>query len=102
MGLATADKKQEEIAAVSDGFVFTSENFQQPELPSGLQVIEVPVLEGTSDNLEGYGYLISGPDERSVQNKNFEIVPWPVIRILFTNSGYFRSILREFFLNFQF
>ena len=44
-------------ASVSEesNFVFTSENFRKPELPHGLTVVEVPVLEGTNENLEGFG-----------------------------------------------
>tara|TARA_B110001452_G_scaffold22147_1_gene17751 strand:+ start:1404 stop:2561 length:1158 start_codon:yes stop_codon:yes gene_type:complete len=59
-------------------FVFTTENFRKPQLPAGLTVQDVPVLPATTENLQGYGRLISSPDEISTDRGNFEIVPWPV------------------------
>ena len=60
-------------------FVFTSANFSQPKLPPNLEVIDVPLLEPTPEALASVGgRLISGPDEVSCANKNFEIVKWPV------------------------
>eukprot|EP00966_Prymnesium_polylepis_P018755 431827-Prymnesium_polylepis.1 len=59
-------------------FVFNPENFRAPKLPHGLKVQDVPVLPATAENLDGYGRLISHRDEITVENGNFEIVPWPV------------------------
>lgn len=62
--------------AASD-FVFTTDNFTAPDLPAGLAVVDVPTVEATDDALEGFGYVLHGPDERTVDNGNFEIVQWP-------------------------
>jgi len=64
--------------ASDDAFVFNSENFQNPELPLGLDVVDVSIIEATDENLKGYGKILNGPDEISCENKNFEIVAWPV------------------------
>ena len=53
------------------GFVFTSENFTNPDLPSGLKVVDVPLLEATDANLEGFGHVLHSADERTVENGNF-------------------------------
>ena len=63
--------------ATSPAFEFTAENFARPDLPHGLEVVDVPLLEATDENLEGFGYVIHSADERTVENGNFEIVPWP-------------------------
>lgn len=65
-------------AAAEAPFVFTPDNFVAPRLPSGLQVHEVPVLPATDEALSGYGRLISSAEEISVENGNFDIMPWPV------------------------
>ena len=61
----------------AEAFVFTAENFSNPDLPSGLQVVDVPLLEATDENLAGFGYVLHSADERTVEKGNFEIVPWP-------------------------
>ncbi len=58
-------------------FVFTPDNFKAPKLPHNLEIIDVPLVMATDENLEGYGYVIHSADERTVEKKNFEIVPWP-------------------------
>merc|ERR1719334_2607652 len=58
-------------------FVFTPENFRNPKLPSGLNIIDVPLVEATDEVLEGYGAIVHNPDEFTVEKGTFEIVPWP-------------------------
>ena len=58
--------------------MFTSENFQNPELPSGLDVVDVPLTLATPESLDGYGYVIDDADDFTVEKGTFEIVPWPV------------------------
>ena len=60
----------------SEAFVFSPENFQNPDLPKGLNVIEVPVVEANDKNIEGFGKLVEHPDDFVVGN-GFEIVTWP-------------------------
>ena len=58
---------------------FSAANFRDPKLPHGLQIIDVSLEEATPEALHEVGArLISGPDEISVANKNFDIVKWPV------------------------
>lgn len=64
-------------ASSQAAFTFTPQNFRAPELPAGLRTIDVPTVEATDAALEGYGHLISGPDEFIVEKNNFEIVQWP-------------------------
>ena len=59
-------------------FVFTEENFQNPKLPTGLKVLDVPLEIATDESLQGYGRLIHSRDEISVSEGNFEIRQWPV------------------------
>ena len=66
------------MAAAVESFVFTEENFRAPQLPHDLTVLDVPLVEATNENLKGFGYVLDGPDERTVAKKNFEITPWPV------------------------
>jgi ureidoglycolate lyase len=60
-----------------EAFVFTSENFQAPNLEKGLKVIDVPVVEATTQSLSGYGHLVRSPDDFTTATKTFEIVRWP-------------------------
>ena len=59
-------------------YVFTEENFRNPDIPEGLDVLDVPLQLATDEALKGLGFVISSADERTVEKKNFEIVPWPV------------------------
>jgi hypothetical protein len=48
-------------AASSEGaaaFAFTEENFKNPQLPHGLEVLDVPLVLGTAESLKGFGKLI--------------------------------------------
>jgi hypothetical protein len=65
-------------AAPSDAFVFTPDNFVDPKLPAGLNVIDAPLTLATAESLKGYGRLVNSPDEFTVEKNNFEILPWPV------------------------
>jgi ureidoglycolate lyase len=68
----------------------TAAQISKPDLPSGLTIVDVPLLEASEDNLSLVGAsLISSPDERSVANRNFQIVAWPVQgwRQLDSNTG---------------
>lgn len=48
-------------------------NYLNPGVPAGLPLYEAPVITATPESLEGYGELVSDPEERPI-----EIVPWPV------------------------
>lgn len=61
----------------SVAYTFTKENFSRPKLPLGLKQVAVPVLEATPENLEGYGYLFTDPNEFTTDKKTFEIKQWP-------------------------
>lgn len=63
-------------------FIFTPENFRRPQLPSHLNVIDVPMRHVTMENheelLRGYGHLVKHPNDFRVEDRTFEIVKWPV------------------------
>ncbi|GMI26139.1 hypothetical protein TeGR_g11719 [Tetraparma gracilis] len=63
---------------LSQPFVFSEENFRAPALPTGLKVHDVPLVEATDESLLGFGKVLSSADEISCENRNFEIVKWPV------------------------
>jgi len=63
---------------LSTSFVFSSDNFVDPKLPTGLNVLEVPLEEATNESLKGLGWLVNSADEFTVEKKNFEITKWPV------------------------
>jgi ureidoglycolate lyase len=63
--------------SIQTPFEFTSENFQDPKLPSGLTVLELNTTPATEESLKGYGFLIDHPDVITTSKKNFEIVTWP-------------------------
>lgn len=59
-------------------FTFTPANFRAPDLPSGLDILEVQLIVVQADSdLEGFGKLVHAEHEISVDNGNFEIVAWP-------------------------
>jgi hypothetical protein len=51
--------------------------YQQPEIPPGVEVHEVPIVRATDESLGGYGCLVDDPRNFTVENDRFEIVPWP-------------------------
>ena len=65
------------MATGSTQFVFTEENFRNPELPEGLNIADVPLVEATAESLEGYGAIVHDPEDFTVEKGTFEIVPWP-------------------------
>lgn len=61
----------------TEPFVFTSANYCDPELPHGLTVVEVPLVEATDEALSGLGRLVHAADDCTVERGNFEICRWP-------------------------
>ena len=47
-------------------------NYLNPEIPSGLKRVEIPIVEATAKSLAGYGHIVSDIDEVEI-----EIVRWP-------------------------
>ena len=47
-------------------------DYLDPQLPPGLQVVRMPIVDATADSLEGYGCLIDDPSDCRI-----EIVRWP-------------------------
>merc|ERR1719240_288137 len=52
--------------------------YANPDLCKGLKIHDVPIKWATNENLKGMGFVVKDPSEFTVQNKRFEIVPWPV------------------------
>lgn len=76
----TTDATSADQSSVNDNktnFVFTPENFRNPSIPSGLNVLDVPLVLATPSSLLGYGYILDSPDDYTTEKGNFEIVPWP-------------------------
>jgi hypothetical protein len=59
------------------GFEFTPEKFSKPQLPEGLTIMDVPLLEATDENLKGLGKVLHSADECTVEKGTFEICTWP-------------------------
>ena len=51
--------------------------YQTPNIPRGLKVHDVPIVRASDTSLQGYGCLVHDPDEFTVENRKFELVPWP-------------------------
>ena len=64
------------MSSQSEVFVFSPENFQNPELPDNLRVVDVPVCEANEESLDGFGKLVHDPND-FVTGNGFEIVTWP-------------------------
>ena len=47
-------------------------NYLNPEIPSGLKRVTIPIVEATAESLAGYGHIVSDMDEVEI-----EIVRWP-------------------------
>ena len=56
-----------------DVYVFSEENFRNPDIPSGLNVLDVPLTLATEQSLEGYGKLMSAPDDLTVEKGWFKV-----------------------------
>ena len=50
----------------------TAPNYLNPEIPSGLKRVKIPIVEATAESLAGYGHIVSDTDEVEI-----EIVRWP-------------------------
>ena len=59
-------------------------NYLNPDLPAGLRVVQMPVVEATAQSLQGYGHLVDDPNHCQV-----EIVRWPAAgwRSVDTDTG---------------
>lgn len=49
-------------------------DYLNPDLPSGLRLVRMPVIDATSATLAGYGRLVADPHEYPI-----EIVQWPAV-----------------------
>ena len=58
-------------------YVFSEDNFRNPDIPSGLAIHEVPLALPLMRLCRVLG-IISSPDELTAEKGNFEIVKWPV------------------------
>ena len=50
----------------------TTPNYLNPEIPSGLKRVTIPIVEATEESLAGYGHIVRDTDEVEI-----EIVRWP-------------------------
>jgi hypothetical protein len=59
-------------------------DYLNPDLPTGLKSVQIPLVKATPDALEGYGLLVDDPN-----NVDIEIVRWPASgwRPVDTDSG---------------
>ena len=62
----------------------TAPNYLNPDIPSGLKRLIIPIVEANEQSLSGYGCLVTDPDEVEI-----EIVRWPSVgkRPVDTDSG---------------
>jgi ureidoglycolate lyase len=51
--------------------------YQSPQIPSAVDVHDVPIVKATDEALKGYGRLVDDPRNFTVEDGSFEIVPWP-------------------------
>lgn len=51
--------------------------YQNPIVPTGMSVHDVPIVRATDASLQGHGCLVHDPDDFTSANGSFEIVPWP-------------------------
>ena len=49
-------------------------DYLNPQLPAGLQKVQMPVVEATAEALKGYGHLVDDPETCRI-----EIVRWPAL-----------------------
>lgn len=49
----------------------TAPDYLNPSIPSDLRRVRIPIVDATPESLEGYGRLVTDPDEK------IEIVRWP-------------------------
>ena len=65
------------MAKPAEAFLFSPENFRRPQLPVGLGVRQLPALAASDETLRGLGHLVRRPEDFSVEQRSFEITPWP-------------------------
>ena len=59
--------------------MFTASNFKNPQLPSNLCVVDVPLTVAHSDaELEGFGWLVEDLADFTAERRTFEVEKWPV------------------------
>lgn len=51
--------------------------YLNPKLPSDLTVCDVPIVRATDASLKDVGCLVQHPDDFTIENRRFKIVPWP-------------------------
>ena len=49
-------------------FLFSEENFRKPQLPTGLEVVDVPLVVATDESLKGFGRILHSPDDALVED----------------------------------
>ena len=57
--------------------VIDRETYLNPPVPTGVDLTHVPLVEATNESLKEFGCIFEDPDEFTVENGRFEIVPWP-------------------------
>ena len=55
---------------MSDGVVF---DYLNPTIPTGLKLLDVPLIRANRDTIKGYGEIVRDPKKHKI-----EIVPWPL------------------------
>jgi hypothetical protein len=71
------DSRNTVATAPVAAFEFNSDNFQDPKLPAGLRVLDVPLALATDETLRPFGRLVHSPDEFTTEKGTFEIKKWP-------------------------
>ena len=71
-------------------------DYLNPNIPSGLDRVKIPIIEATDESLQGYGFLFDDPE--SVQ---IEIVRWPALgwRPVDLDSGDEAGVKKGIFLS---
>jgi hypothetical protein len=67
----------------------SKENYLNPVIPPDVKVKNIPIVKATNESLKDIGYLITSPDDVTVENGKFDIVSWPTKgwRALDPNTG---------------
>ncbi len=51
------------------------ETYLNPPVPTGVDLPQVPLVEATDESLKEVGCIVENPDDFTVENGRFEIVP---------------------------
>ena len=51
--------------------------YLNPVVPPDVGITEVPLVRATAETLRAVGHLVEDPQQFTVENGRFEIVPWP-------------------------